>query len=68
MLSCNIGPQNRLMRGMTGIVVNFLVVLFSAAIPLWLFWLGIVVSYAILFQGVVGWCYVHALLGTKNLK
>jgi hypothetical protein len=68
MLSCNIGPKNRLMRGGLGLIVNFLTIFFAASLPIWAFWLGIILSYAIVFQGIVGWCYMHALLGSKDMK
>lgn len=68
MLSCNIGPQNRLLRGGVGLLLNFLTILFASSLPIWGFWLAIVLSYAVVFQGIVGWCYIHALLGTKDMK
>lgn len=68
MLSCNIGPKNRLVRGITGFFVNFIVILLAPQIPTWLFWVGIVLSYAIVLQGVVGWCYINALLGKKDMS
>lgn len=67
MLSCNIGPKNRLLRGATGLIVNFLVIFFAAQMSVWMFWIGIVASYAITFQGIVGWCYVNALLRKKDM-
>ena len=67
-MQCNIGVRHRIARGVTGFVINALVIFFQASLPVWLFWLGIVVSYAVIFQGVVGVCYFYALLGMKEMK
>ena len=67
-MQCNIGVRHRIMRAVLGFAVNVLLIVFQASLPVWLFWVGIVVSYAIIFQGVVGVCYFYAMLGIREME
>ncbi len=68
MIACNIGIKNKIVRAVTGFILNALLIGFQVYLPLWLFWVGIIISYAIVFQGVVGVCYLYAMLGIKDMK
>lgn len=68
MISCNIGPKNRFIRGTIGILANFLTILFASELSPVLFWSGIILSYAILLQGIIGICYLHALFRTTDMN
>lgn len=66
-MTCNIGLKEKILRAVFGFVINLLLIVFQLSLPIWLFWVGIVVSYAVIFQGVIGVCYFYSLLGIKRL-
>lgn len=67
-MECNIGIRHKISRAVAGFILNALLIFFQASLPLWLFWVGVVVSYAVIFQGVVGVCYFYAMLGIKKMN
>lgn len=67
-MECNIGIKHKISRAVSGFVFNALLIFFQSSLPLWLFWGGVVVSYVIIFQGVVGVCYFYAMLGIKKMN
>lgn len=66
--TCNIGPLNRLLRGSSGVIVNFLALIFIDKLPAIAFWSMIIVSYLMLLEAFVGCCVVHAVLNTKDFR
>lgn len=66
-MTCNIGLREKIMRAVLGFVINLVLIIFQTSLPTWIFWVGIVVSYAVVFQGVIGVCYFYSLLGIKKL-
>lgn len=66
-MNCNIGLKEKVVRAVFGFTINLGLIIFQAYLPVWLFWLGIVLSYAVIFQGVIGVCYFYSLLGIKKL-
>jgi hypothetical protein len=67
-IACNIGLKHKIMRAVFGFAINLGLILFQLSLPVWLFWLGIVVSYLVIFQGVIGVCYFYSLLGIKKMN
>jgi hypothetical protein len=67
-IACNIGLKHKIMRAVFGFVINLVLIVFQLSLPVWLFWLGIVVSYLVIFQGVIGVCYFYSLLGIKKMN
>ncbi len=56
------------MRAVFGFIINLALILFQSSLPVWLFWVGVVVSYVVIFQGVIGVCYFYSLLGIKKMN